>query len=121
MPAAEGIIYSLYADPAYPQSAYVFGGFQITIPGSRKAMWNAQMSSVCQSVEWGLAYINKQWVYLNFQLALTIFEALASCKAFYHLNITCNLRTCYYGNHTISYFECCNSSMSIDKYLALID
>jgi uncharacterized FlgJ-related protein len=118
MPAAEGNIYSLYADPAYPQSAYISGGFRNAAPGSRKAMWNAQKSSLRESVEWGFANINKQWAYLNFQSALKIFEAPVT-KHYIIGTFLCNLLTCYYGNQTMSYFECFNNSMSIDEYLAL--
>ena len=122
MLSAEGNIYSLYANPAYPaQLAYTFKGFRNTVPGSCKAMWNAQMSSVCESVEWGFAYINKQWAYLNFQPVMKIFEAPVA-KHYIIGTFLCNLlRTCYYGNQTMSFFECCNDSMSIDEYLALID
>jgi hypothetical protein len=47
-------VYLLYADPAYLQSAYIFGGFQNPPDGSRKAQWNTNMSSVRESVKKGL-------------------------------------------------------------------
>ena len=115
-----GNIYSLFADPAYPQSAYIFGGFRNPAPGSREAMWNTQMSSVRESVEWGFAYINRNWAFLNFQSVMKIFEAPVA-KYYIIGTFLCNLRTCYYGNQTMSFFECADDSMSIDEYLALID
>ena len=66
-------IYSLYGDPAYPQSAHVFGGFQNPLPDSPEALWNTLISSVRESVEWGFAYINRHWAFLNFFSALKLF------------------------------------------------
>ena len=115
-----GNVYSLYADPAYPQSAYIFGGFRNPAPGSRQAMWNTQMSSVRESVEWGFAYINKHWAFLSFQAAMKIFQSPVA-KYYVVGTFLCNLRTCYYGNQTMSFFECGTDSMTIDEYLGLID
>jgi len=115
-----GDVYNLYADPAYPQSAYIFGGFRNPAPGSREAIWNTQMSSVRESVEWGFAYINKHWAFLNFQAAMKIFQSPVA-KYYIVGTFLCNLRTCYYGNQTMSFFNCGNDSMTIDEYLALID
>ena len=53
-------VYLLYADPAYPQSAYNLAGFWNPPDGSGKAQWNKNMSSVRESHEWGFAYINQQ-------------------------------------------------------------
>ncbi len=38
----DGITYSLYGDPAYPQSAYVYGGYRNPQPGTPAAAWNTQ-------------------------------------------------------------------------------
>jgi hypothetical protein len=115
-----GDVYNLYADPAYPQSAYIFGGFRNSAPGSREAMWNTQMSSVCESVKWGFAYINKHRAFLNVQAAMKIFQSPVA-KYYIVGTFLCNLRMCYYGHITMSFFNCGNDSMTIDEYLALID
>ena len=57
---------SLYDDPAYPQSARGFCGFQNPPPDSPEALWSTLMSSICDSVEWGIAHINRHLVFLNF-------------------------------------------------------
>lgn len=116
----ENNIYSLYADPAYPQSAYIFGGYRNPRPGSREALWNAQMSSVRESVEWGFSYINKYWSFLNFQSGLKVFKSPIG-KYYIIATFLSNLRTCYYGNQTMSFFDCANDSLTIDEYLSLID
>jgi hypothetical protein len=113
-------VYSLYADPAYPQSAYVFGGFRNPAQGSREALWNSNMSSVRESVEWGFSHINKYWAFLNFHAALKVFQSPVA-KYYIVATFLCNLRTCYYGNQTMSFFECASDSLTIDEYLALID
>ena len=50
---SNGPIYSLYGNLAYPQSAYLLGGFRNTIAGTDEANFNRLMSSVCITVEWG--------------------------------------------------------------------
>jgi nuclease HARBI1 len=113
-------VYSLYADPAYPQSAYIFGGFHQPAPGSREALWNSNMSSVRESVEWGFQYINQHWAFVNFRAGLKMYESPVG-KYYIVATFLSNLRTCFYGNQTMSFFYCAEDSMSIDEYLALID
>jgi hypothetical protein len=60
-----GPVFSLYGDPAYPQSPHLFGGFRNTIPGSPEAQWNTMMSQVCQVVEWGFKEIITQRAFLD--------------------------------------------------------
>ena len=54
-------MYSLFDDPAYPQSIHIFGGYKTPADGSAQAHWNSQMSKVCEVVEWGFANILAQW------------------------------------------------------------
>jgi hypothetical protein len=95
-------IYSLYGDPAYPQSAHVFGGFRNPPPDSPEALWNTPMSSVCESVEWGFAHINRHWAFLTCFSALKLFQSPIA-KYYIIATFLCNLRTCYYGNQTMSF------------------
>lgn len=113
-------VYALYADPAYPQSAYIFGGFRNPPDGSREAQWNTIMSGVRESVEWGFAYINQQWAFVNFKKALKIYQTPVA-KYYMVATFLCNLRTTFYGNQTMSFFDCAGYGMSIDDYLQLID
>jgi hypothetical protein len=96
-------VYALYADPAYPQSAYIFGGFRNPPDGSREAQWHTNMSSVRESVEWGFAYINQQWAFVNFKRAQEIYLTPVA-KYYVVATFLCNLRTTFYGNQTMSFF-----------------
>ena len=67
-------VFSLYGDPAYPQSIYIFGGYNNPLNGSTHVLWNTSMSKVCEVVEWGLANILSQWSFLNFRAGMKIFQ-----------------------------------------------
>ena len=112
------VIYSLYGDPAYPQSAYVYGGYRNPPPGSAQAAWNTQMLKVREVVEWGFANIVSNWSFLDFRAAMIIFKSPVA-KFFIVVAFLVNMRTCFYGNQTMKYFEC--TTMTIDEYLSLID
>jgi hypothetical protein len=63
IPSAGGeTAYSLYGDPAYPHSLYVFDGYRNPPPGSDQARWNTDMSKVCKVVEWGFANLILKWL-----------------------------------------------------------
>jgi hypothetical protein len=70
-----GILYSLFGDPAYPNSAYIFGGFRKAADGSPEAFWNDCMSKVRVAVEWGFQQILQLWSYLDFTRGMKIFES----------------------------------------------
>ena len=68
-------MYSLFDDPAYPQSIHIFGGYKTPADGSTHAHWNSQMSKVCKLVEWDFANILAQWSFLDFRVAMKIFQS----------------------------------------------
>jgi nuclease HARBI1 len=112
-------VYSLYGDPAYPQSQYIFGGFRNPAAGTLEARWNTEMSKVREVVEWGLANLIANWSFLDFKAGMRIFKSPVS-KYYVLAAFLCNLRTCYYGNQITENFDC-NQTLSIDQYLALVD
>ena len=57
------IIYSLYGDPAYPQSHYLFGGYRNPRAGFPQVQWNTKMSKVREVVELGFANILANWAF----------------------------------------------------------
>ena len=69
------VIYSLYGDPAYPPSIHIFCGYKNPADGSAHTHWNSQMSKVCEVVEWGSANILAQWSFLDFRVAMKIFQS----------------------------------------------
>jgi hypothetical protein len=111
-------IYSLYGDPAYPQSLYVFGGYRNPPPGSDQARWNTEMSKVREVVEWGFANLISNWAFLDFKASMMIFQSPVA-KYYIVAAFLCNLRTCFYGNQVLDYFDC--DALTIDDYLSLID
>ena len=81
-------LYCLCGDPAYPQLPHIFGGFQNPPPGSQEALMNTVMSSVCESVEWGFAHINRQWAFPNYFPGLKLFQLpIANCQILHNCNI----------------------------------
>ena len=66
----EAIIYSLYGDPAYPQSILIFGGYKNPADGSAQAHCKCQISKVCEVVKWGFANILAQKSFLDFRVAM---------------------------------------------------
>ena len=118
MPEANGNVFSLYGDPAYPQSMWIFGGYRFPEEGSDEARWNTFMSKVREVVEWGFKDIKRQWSYLNFRDSMKIFEV--PIGMYYTIGaFLCNLRSTMYGNETACYFDC--ATMSLNEYLSLID
>ena len=69
------VTYSLYGDTAYPQSIRIFSRYKNPADGSAHAHWNSQMSKVCEVVEWGFANILAQWSFLDFRIAMKIFQS----------------------------------------------
>jgi nuclease HARBI1 len=115
-------LFSLYGDPAYPQSQYIFGGFRNPAPGSNEARWNTQMSKVREVVEWLFKEIITQWSFLDFKPSMKIFLFPVG-KYFVIAGFLTNLRTCCYGSQTASYFSCLNEGsgkMTMEEYINLV-
>jgi hypothetical protein len=51
MPVGQGTTYSQFGDPAYPRSAYQYGGVTQPAPGPTEAAWNTKMASAFIVVE----------------------------------------------------------------------
>jgi DDE superfamily endonuclease len=64
--------YSLYGDPAYPQSELLFGGFR-PAAGSEEAIWNTQILKVREMVEWLFKEIITKWLLLDFRACMKVF------------------------------------------------
>ena len=76
------------------------------------------MSKAREVVEWGNANIATNWAFLDFRAAMMIFKSPVA-KYYIIAAFLVNLRTCFYGNQTMDYFDC--KTMSLDEYLSLID
>ncbi len=74
------------------------------------------MLKVREVVEWGFANIVAKWAFLK--PAMMIFRS--PIAKFYIVGaFLANLRTCFYGNQTMTYLNA--NLLTLDEYLALID
>ena len=114
-------LYSLFGDPAYPQSAHLFGSFRNPPAGSPEAGWNTQLSKVQEVVEWLFKEIITQWSFLDFRASMKIFKSPVA-KYFITAAFFTNLRTCCYGSQTSDYFDCDEDSgkLSMEQYINLV-
>jgi DDE superfamily endonuclease len=119
-------IFALYGDAAYPQSAYLFGGFPNAQPGSNEAQWNTKMSKVREAVEWLFKEVATQWAFLDVKNRMKIFK-FPVAKYYIVAAFLTNLRTCCYGSQTGIYFGCPEPGaepngerLTLAEYLALV-
>jgi DDE superfamily endonuclease len=114
--------YSLYGDPAYPQSELLFGGFRGAQPGSDEAEWNTRMSSVREAVEWLFKEIITKWSFLDFRASMKIFQ-FPVAKYFLVATFLTNLHSCCHGSETAAYFDCTepeDGRLTMEQYIALV-
>ena len=113
-----GNIYSLYGDPAYPQSQVLFGGYWHPAPGSIEAHWNTLMSKVREAVEWGYCLIIQNWKFLDLKSSMKVFEVPVA-KYYTVGAFLTNIKTTFYDNQINVYFKC--ETMRLDEYLNLVE
>jgi DDE superfamily endonuclease len=111
--------FSLYGDPAYPQSDILFGGFRRPPPGSPEATWNTKMSKVRESGGWLFKEIITKWSFLDFRASMKIFQ-MPVAKYFTVATFFTNLHCCVHGSKTAAYFNCMNQEdgrLTLQQYL----
>jgi nuclease HARBI1 len=114
--------YSLYGDPAYPQSELLFGGFRRPAAGSEEAIWNTQMSKVRETVEWLFKEIITKWLFLDFRASMKVFQ-FPVAKYFGVGASLMNLHCCIYGSKTAAYFNCVTPEdgwRTLQQFLSLV-
>jgi DDE superfamily endonuclease len=108
--------FSIFGDPAYPQSGWLFGGFCNPAPGDDEALFNKEMSSVREAVEWGFKEVVAQFRFLDLKNAMKIYES--PIGQYYIVGMFFqNIRTCFYSNQTSYYFNC--KPMDLKTYFDL--
>ena len=112
-----GPVYSLYGDPAYPQSLHLFGGFRNAVHGSPEAQWNMMMSQVRQVVEWGFKEIIMQWSFLDNRPRMKVVKSPIA-KYYVIAAFLTNCRNCFYGGQIASYFDVV--PLKIEEYFELV-
>ena len=102
---AAGEPYYLYGDPAYQISPWLQSPFRgILTPG--QAAFNAAMSSVRVTVEWGFGRVVAQWPYVDYHKKQQV--GLSACglrKQYAVAGILTNCHNCFYPNSTAQYFD----------------
>jgi len=114
--------YSLFGDPAYPQSRLLFGGFRHPAEGSVEAQWNKQMSSVRESVEWLFGGVIKYWSFLDFRPSMKIFN-FPVAQYFQLGAFLTNIHNAIYSGQTGKYFKCTTTAqgaLNLEQYLNLV-
>jgi len=66
-PLEDGKVYSLYGDPAYPESMFLVVGWKNAPPRSARARFNKLFSKLRISVEWAFKDISKLRKFLDFK------------------------------------------------------
>jgi nuclease HARBI1 len=113
----DGVVYSLYGDPAYPQSRLLFGGFRYPHPNSPEAAWNQQLSRVREAVEWNFKEIIAQFRFLDHEPEMKVFKMPVGLY-FFVATFLCNIHSVLYGNQAASYFDA--ETMTFDEYLDMV-
>ncbi|XP_049516984.1 uncharacterized protein LOC125942770 [Dermacentor silvarum] len=94
----------LYGDPAYPLRPLLmkpYGGTRKTV---QQEKFNAAMSAVRQSVEWGFGKIISEFAFLDFKKNQKVL--LQAVPRMYRVAvILTNCHACMYGNQVSSYFD----------------
>lgn len=96
--------FCLYGDPGYPMRNSLivpFKGAQLT---PEEELFNAKMSAVRESVEWGFSKIIQNFSFLDFKKNLKIYLQPVG-KLYLVGALLTNLHTCFYGSTTSAYFE----------------
>jgi len=117
-----GEFFSLFGDPAYPQSPILFGGFRGAAPGSDEAKWNKRMSSVREAVEWVFGGVIKKWSYLDFKSSMKLFQ-FPVAQYYQTAAFLTNLHNTLYSSQTGAYFHCdipSEGALTLDQYINLV-
>lgn len=112
---ANGNLYYIYGDAAYPISPCVITPFKGANVTPEQHHFNQVMSSVRISVEWAFGDITRTFAFTDFKKNLKLF--LQPIDAIYKAAVIfVNCRACLYGNQTSEYFQM--EPPSIQEYLA---
>ncbi|CAB1116004.1 unnamed protein product [Ectocarpus sp. CCAP 1310/34] len=112
---AEGEPYYIYGDPAYHVSPWLQAPFKGVLTPDQ-AEFNAAMSRVRVTVEWGFGRIVALWPYVDYHKKQQV--GLSACglgKQYAVAGILTNCHNCFYPNSTAQYFDL--QPPTLDEYL----
>ena len=111
---AHGHPFSVYGDPAYPLRVHLICPFRGAVVTPQQEQFNAAMSTVRQSVEWGFQEVVTNFAFVDFRKNLKIL--LQPIGKFYLVaTLFANCKACLYGNQTSQYFGL--DPPSLESYL----
>ena len=94
----------LYGDPAYPISVHLLGPFQGKNLNPQQTDFNAAMSEVRESVEWGFGKVVNYFKFIDFKKNLKL-QMSPVGNMYAAAVLLTNAHTCLYGSQTSEYFD----------------
>ncbi|CAB1108179.1 unnamed protein product [Ectocarpus sp. CCAP 1310/34] len=113
---AQGEPYYLYGDPAYQNSPWLIAPYRGGVLTPAERGFNAAMSGVRVTVEWGFGRIVAQWPYVDYHKKQQV--GLSACglgKQHAVAGILTNCHCCFYPNSTAQDFDV--QPPSLEEYL----
>jgi hypothetical protein len=101
---ADGCSYYIYGDPAYGVEQHIISPYKGNNLTHNQNRFNAQMSSVRETVEYGFQRIVTLWAFLDFKKNLKLQKSPIG-KLYLVAAILSNIHACFYGSQTASYFD----------------
>lgn len=95
----------IYGDPAYQVNPWLMAPYRGVLTDAERA-FNAAMSRVRVTVEWGFGRIVQQWRFVDFKKTQQVH--LSACglgKQYAVAGILTNCHNCFYPNSTAQYFD----------------
>ena len=95
---------AVYANSAYALRSYLITPFKGANLTQEQIDFNANMSSMRQSVEWGFGKLTNLFAFIGYHKNLKVY--LQPVAKFYLVSVLlCNAHTCLYGSETGQYFN----------------
>lgn len=111
----DGSWMSLYGDPGYSNQKFVKVGFKnLGNRSNLQKQFNAEMSALRVSVEYGFGKIVQQFAFLDFKKNQKLFMQPLK-EQYYVAALLVNCQTCMRGDQVSEYFNC--SPPSLNDYL----
>ena len=104
MTTADGRIFSVYGDPAYPLSdGHILAPYRGGVISRNQMIFNKRISSVCIWV-WGFGKVLSLFAYLDLKKIQKLY--LQPVGKYYAIAVVLtNCHTCMYGSETSSFFQ----------------
>ena len=95
----------VYGDAGYINSVYFTRPYNRDSHNTFKLVYNKQMSSVRETVEWCIGHVSSLWKFVDFNKNLKLLLQLVGLYYSVAVFLT-NIHGCYYSNQTSQYFNC---------------